>query len=513
MDVLESLALYVLAWLIVALALYAMRRDLVKGFVLVMWSSERAAQFIRRVSERLSFIPLKAYLAIAVALFLLSAYSPYFPIPAGTGVAYMPGFLYILLRSTYQALAGLAHGASVQEVAVVGAQAGAVPLLPGITIPWDQLPYIALAVVAGVALHEFMHGYAAVRHGIRLKSAGVFSAFFVFSGAFVEPDEEQLKSSPLKAKVAVFVSGVAANVVLALLALAIYLAGVHAGLGGAVLASINPATAQLGLKQGDVVVAVNGCGVSADVVVPDQLLATLNAIVGNSAGTPLCSPNQTITLVVERNGKLVDVSFPAERIYVGAPLTSLIYGGPMYEAGIRPGDVVTAIYGCGGAYRIYSSGQLISVIQKIVANGLCRPGDQVVVSVLRNGKEENYTVVLGHNPDNYTRPFFGIYTNGLGQLGFNTSVFSASLFANTLFVKIVMWFFLINLGLALINALPIYPLDGGLLVLAILERYLGKNNATYIVYSITAVLAAFLVFDSALGIISGIYKQIFSLLR
>ncbi|MDT7870424.1 MAG: M50 family metallopeptidase [Thermoproteus sp.] len=513
MDALETLAVYVVSWLAVALALYAIRRDLVKGFILIMWSSEGAARLIKRAAERLSFVPLRVYLAVVLALFLLSAYSPYFPIPAGTGVAYMPGFLYILLRSTYQALAGLLHGASVQEVAVVGGQAAAVPLLPGITIPWDQLPYIALAIIVGVALHEFMHGYAAARHGIGLKSAGVFSAFFVLSGAFVEPDEEQLKSSPLGARVAVFASGVAANVVLALLALAVYLAGVHAGLGGAVVAGINPATAQLGLRQGDVVVAVNGCGISADVVVPDQLLAALNAMAGNPVGAPLCSPNQTITLVVKRGGELVDVGFPAESIYVGAPLTRLIYGGPMYDAGIRPGDIVTAIYGCGGAYRIYSSGQLISVIQNIVASGLCRPGDRVVVGILRDGKAENYTVTLGHNPDNYSRPFFGIYTDGLGQLGFDTSVFAASLFANTQFVKFVMWFFLINFGLALINALPIYPLDGGLLALAVLERYLGKDVARYTVYGVTAVLAAFLVFDSALGFVSGIYNQIFSLLR
>lgn len=513
MGLLESLAIYIIAWLAVSATLYAIRKDLVKGFVLIMWSSEKAAHLIRRISQKLSFIPLKVYLAVVLALFVLSAYFPYFPIPAGSGVAYMPGFLLLLLRSTYQALVGLMRGASVQEVATVGGQAGAVPLLPGITIPWDQLPYIALAVVVGVALHEFMHGYAAVRHGIKLKSAGVFSAFFIFSGAFVEPDEEQLNSSPLSAKLAVLASGVAANVVLALLALVVYIAGVHAGLGGAVVASVNQATAQIGLEPGDVIKAVNGCDISATVVVPDQLLAVLNSMAGNPLGTPTCTPNQTVTLVVDRGGRQIDVEFPAGKLLVGAPILSLIYDGPFYNAGIRPGDVVTAIYGCGGVYRIYSSGQLISVVQNIASKELCKPGDKIIVTVIRNGTAVNYTVTLGRNPDNSSRPFFGIYTNGLGQIGFNTDIFNYSLLSNTYFIKFTMWFFLINLGLALINALPIYPLDGGLFFIALLERALGKKAAVYITYSLTIILAMFLLFDSTLGFIGGIYKQVFSFLR
>ncbi|MEL9991099.1 MAG: M50 family metallopeptidase [Thermoproteus sp.] len=513
MDVLESLAIYIAAWFVLALIIYAIRKDVVKGFLLIMWSSEKAAELIRRISEKLSFIPLKVYLAITVVLFILAGYFPYFPIPAGSGIAYMPGFLYILSQSTYQALLGLVRGASIQEVAVVGGQAGAVPLLPGITIPWGQLPYIALAVIVGVALHEFMHGYAAVRHGIKLKTAGIFSAFFIFSGAFVEPDDEQLKASPLRAKVAVLASGVAANVVLALLALAIYLAGVHLGLGGAVVANVNNATAQLGLRPGDVITAVSGCGISAKIVVPEQLLSVLNSMIGNPVGTPPCGPNQTITLVVSRGGHQIYLEIPAERLFVGAPILSLVYRGPLYNAGVRPGDVVVAFYGCGVASKVYSSGQFLGLVQDIATKELCRPGDSVVVTVLRNGSLVNYTVVLGRNPDNATRPFFGIYTNGLGQLGYNTELLSADLFANTIFVKAAMWFFLINLGLALINALPIYPLDGGLLVATVIERIWGRKASIYVTYAITAVLASFLMFDSALGFIGGVYKQVFSLLK
>lgn len=513
MSLLTSLAIYILAWLIIIIILYRIRKDIVKGFVLIMWSSEKAARFIERLARRLSFIPLKVYLVVVLVLFVISAYSPYFPIPAGSSIAYMPGFIFLLVRSTLQALMGLAGGASIQEVAIVGGQAGAVPLLPGITIPWDQLPYIALAVIIGVALHEFLHGYAAVRYGIRLKSAGVFSAFFIFSGAFVEPDEGQLNASPLSARLAVLASGVAANVVLALLALMVYLAGVYAGLGGAVVVGVNQATAQIGLKPGDVVKAVEGCGVSYNIVVPDQLLAALNAMAGNPAGTSLCVPNQTIVLVVDRGGERVSVEFPAEKLLIGAPVLSLIYDGPLYNAGIRPGDVITALYGCGGVYHIYSSGQFILTIRNIVERDLCRPGDKVVVTVTRNGTAMNYTVTLGHNPDNASKPFFGIYTNGLGQIGFNTDIFNYSLLSNTLFIKFIMWFFLINLGLALINALPIYPLDGGLLLAALLERFLGKKAAVYASYSLTAILVAFLVFDSALGFVGGVYKEVFSLLR
>ncbi|CCC82138.1 M50 family metallopeptidase [Thermoproteus tenax] len=513
MGFLESLALYLIAWALLVLVAYLLRRDLVKGLVVIMWSSERAAQFITKISKRLSFVPLRIYVAVALLLFLLAAYSPYFPIPAGLGVAYMPGFAYLLVGSTYQAAAALAGGASVQEAALIGGQAGAVPLLPGITIPWDQLPYIALAVAVGVALHEFLHGYAAVRFGIKLKTAGVFSAFFVASGAFVEPDDKELKESSLVAKLAVFASGVAANVALALAALAIYLIGVNLGLGGAVLTNINAPTHQLGLEQGDIVKAVNGCGISTKIAVPAQLLSVLNKLVGNPYGAPLCDPNQTITLIIQRGSNELVQDVPAAALMRGAEILGLVYNGPLYRAGVRPGDVLTAIYGCGGVYRIYSSGQLLQTLQNIVERDLCKPGDEIIVTVVRNNTAINYTVILGVNPSNTSRPFFGIYTNGLGEIGFNTQLLNISLFSNTLFVKIIMWFFLINLGLAMINALPIYPLDGGLLVQSLLERALGERGARLAIYVISLAFAAFLIFDSALGFMGGIYKEVFNLLK
>ncbi|MBP1448824.1 MAG: site-2 protease family protein, partial [Thermoproteus sp.] len=488
-------------------------KDLVKGFVLIMWSSEKLAELIRRVSEKLSFVPLRAYLAMAAALFLLSAYSPYFPIPAGVSISYMPGFIYILVGSTYQALYGLFRGAPIQEVAVVGGQAGAVPLLPGITIPWDQLPYIAVAVAVGVALHEFMHGYAAVRHKIKLKSAGVFSAFFIASGAFVEPDEEELKRSSLSAKTAVLVSGVAANVALALIALAVYIAGVHLGLGGAVLSSVNPQTAQLGFAEGDVITAVSGCGVNTMIVVPDQLAYALNRLVGNPYGLPKCSLNDTISFTVVRNGRTAKVEIPASRLMDGAPLLGLIYDGPLYRAGLRPGDKVVKLYGCGGVYPIYSGGQFLYTLHVIETGLLCRPGDTVIATAERDGALFNFTVTLGANPDNASRPFFGIYANQVGQMGYNTDIFNINLFTNTFFIKFIMWFYLINIGLAMINALPIYPLDGGLLLAAFLERAVGERRGRAAAYAVSLVLASLIAFSSALGFVSGLYKQVFQLLR
>lgn len=507
----EVAAIYVAAWFALAVAVYAVRRDLVKGFLLIMWSSEKAAEAIRRISERLSAIPLRLYVAIAVALFLLSVYSPYFPIPAGLTISLMPSFLYILLSSTFGAVKALLGGA-VQQAAAIGGQAGAVPLLPGITIPWGQLPYIAVAVAIGVALHEFMHGYAAVRHKIRLKTAGVFSAFFVASGAFVEPDEEELKASPLSAKIAVYVSGVAANVALALIALAIYLAGVHLGLGGAVLSAVNPQTAQLGFAPGDVITAVNGCGVSAKIVVPGQLLSLLNYLIGNPYGEPLCSPNSTITFTVLRGLREELIEVPASKLMDGALLLGLIEGGPLYKAGLRPGDRIIAIDGCGGYYRIYSGGQLLYTLERIENAELCKPGEAVIVEAVANGTLTNFTVILGSSPDNSSRPFFGIYSNQVAQIG-NSALFNINLFTNTLFIKFIMWFYLINLGLAIINALPIYPLDGGLILDAVLEKALGGRVGRAVTLAVSAAFAGFLIFDSALGLMSGLYTQIFQLLR
>jgi membrane-associated protease RseP (regulator of RpoE activity) len=89
-------------------------------------------------------------------------------------------------------------------------------VIPGVTIP---LWYGIIGLVSVLLVHEFSHGIVARSEDVSLKSLGaVFLTVFPV-GAFVEPDEDELKSKSRLARLRVYSAGSFANIVLAVLAM------------------------------------------------------------------------------------------------------------------------------------------------------------------------------------------------------------------------------------------------------------------------------------------------------
>ncbi len=84
--------------------------------------------------------------------------------------------------------------------------------LPGLTISWENSPYIMVAVVILAITHELAHGIASLIDDIPLKSAGIFSLMF-FSGAFVEIDDQKLEKTGHSTRLRVFAAGSSVNLV------------------------------------------------------------------------------------------------------------------------------------------------------------------------------------------------------------------------------------------------------------------------------------------------------------
>jgi len=82
--------------------------------------------------------------------------------------------------------------------------------LPGLTMSWENFPYVAVALCLLVIVHEFAHGMASATDNIPLKSAGVFFAVAI-PGAFVEVDDEKLVSASDATRFRVFAAGSSAN--------------------------------------------------------------------------------------------------------------------------------------------------------------------------------------------------------------------------------------------------------------------------------------------------------------
>ena len=87
--------------------------------------------------------------------------------------------------------------------------------LPGIN-PIIPFWYGIFALAVAIIIHEFAHGILTRVGGLTVKSLGII-ACIVPIGAFVEPDEEQLKNTEKKKRMRIFSVGPATNIIFALI--------------------------------------------------------------------------------------------------------------------------------------------------------------------------------------------------------------------------------------------------------------------------------------------------------
>ena len=95
-------------------------------------------------------------------------------------------------------------------------------VIPGVEMPGSSIyiPFfygiIGLATV--LIVHEFSHGIQSVGEKISIKSIGLL-LFAIIPGAFVEPDEDELKAAKRSSRLRVYAAGSIANITLAIIAL------------------------------------------------------------------------------------------------------------------------------------------------------------------------------------------------------------------------------------------------------------------------------------------------------
>lgn len=95
-------------------------------------------------------------------------------------------------------------------------------IIPGVDIPGSQIyvPFVygLIALATVLIVHEFSHGIQAVCEKIPIKSIGLL-LFAILPGAFVEPDEDKLKSAKKISKLRIYAAGSVANISLAIIAI------------------------------------------------------------------------------------------------------------------------------------------------------------------------------------------------------------------------------------------------------------------------------------------------------
>ena len=225
-------AAWILAYVVVK---FLVRRD-VPGLKLYplgfMLKSERTLRIFDRIASSIpSAIRVASNLGVAMAFGMM-------------------GFaIYVLAKNL---------GTYLFAPAEVGPQNIVIPLVIGITVRFEHLPYLLLALGIVLVTHEGMHGLIARLEKIRLKSTGLF-LFYIFPGGFVEPDEEEFKRAPGGVRARVAAGGSFANFVVGLLVVFLMM-GLFSPVEGGVIV-VESSNDSL-LKPNDVIYKVNGVPVN-----------------------------------------------------------------------------------------------------------------------------------------------------------------------------------------------------------------------------------------------------------
>jgi len=266
-----------------------------------------------------------------------------------------------------------------------------IPVIPGITLGIESLPYFAISVFIVLVSHELAHGIVATSERIPVVSSGFFIAFILFGG-FVEPDEDKFNESSLLSKIRVLSVGSTSNYLIAL------------------------------------------------------IVSTLFSM----------------------------LFIPAPGIIVEGTLE----GYPAHGV-LKPYDIIVSINGV----PIENPKDLSKFMSQT------KPGDAVEITVIRGDKKIKVILTLASDPRNSSKGFLGIR---LSQR-YSTRI-SLPLPLQTVTIlsyhiqRLVLWIVMLCSSIAVINALPLYPFDGGQMLIWLLSSKLKNKN---IVKSVSTVITLY----------------------
>lgn len=286
--------------------------------------------------------------------------------------------------------------------------------IPGIN-PIIPIGYGVVALVVGIVLHELAHGIVARSQQVGVKSLGILW-LVVPVGAFVEQDEEGMNRAPRRKRARIAAAGVLANFVLAVLFFSLLSASVAStvhpnatGVGVGFVVGNSPA-ANASIVPGDILTSVNGTATPTNTALLDVLA---NTTPGERVAVSFYQASTAST--VSTTLVLATSPYDAKRGFLG-----------IGETFLTPPEFLQEL--------TWPAGSSFGVVAGLTS--------WIVLPL------------AGLEPTAGSTPSFFHLAGplaGLGSGGF-------WVLANLLF-----WLSWMNLLLGLSNALPLIPLDGGLL--------------------------------------------------
>ncbi|MDO5799672.1 MAG: RIP metalloprotease RseP [Eubacteriales bacterium] len=378
-----------------------------------------------------------------------------------------------------------------------------------------ELGHFLLAKINGIGVTEFSLGMGPRLFSVQKGETRYSVKLFPLGGscAMVGEDtaEEELQGSfnaaPVLGRISVVAAGPVFNFILAFILSVIIVGFVGYDPAEIVEVQKGSAASEAGIEAGDVITEYNGYHV--DLAKDLYVYSYLNGL----------KEGDTVTLKVRRDGEIKEIRYTPDvsvRYLLGfnrsdassMTVESLIAGMPLDEAGLQPGDTITAINGTeiadGEAYDVYLKDHPLS-------------NEPVEITYVRDGLDYTATIT----PQEYRTPQLGFSynlgyekTSGLGVLKYGTLEVKYMIRTTLLSLKqlvtgnlgfkdlsgpvgvvdaigttyeqsrsegtLMLWMNMLNMAvllsanLGVMNLLPLPALDGGRLVFLVVEAIRRK---------------------------------------
>lgn len=296
----------------------------------------------------------------------------------------------------------------------VGPQANL--LIPGLN-PYLPIWEGWIALVVTIIVHEAGHGIIARVYGVKVESTGIVLFLGIPIGAFVNIERDELNRISTKQRSSILTAGPMTNIIIGALSLFVILLitstlvitkPMDPGLFGVVITNVNPGSLaqSIGLVKGSTIQQIQG----VDVRNPVELNDNLNSNLGKTID---------IGIVSESGEKSVkQATLPAQR---------------------EPGKGILGV-------AITPVADPKEVLDRYNAMVFTSPLGLLAPPTFVQGMVP-YSDFMA---DKYTSPIFGSYY--------------------TIPANLFFWLWFINFNVAIFNALPIGPLDGGQLYNSLIDK-------------------------------------------
>lgn len=305
-------------------------------------------------------------------------------------------------------------------------------LLPGIN-PYLPILYGWIAIVAAIVVHEGAHGVIARSLGFKVKSSGLLFLLAIPVGAFVDVDEEQMAKAKSKDSVRVLAAGPGANIAVAIvciLGVLIITSGLTPVINGLYIFDVME-----GMPAEDAGLLVGDVFIMVDDM-PVTNLENLTAVLEDK------NPGDIVRVTVARGEMWRD------QFSTSVKLTE--YEGRAF-LGVSVGEILTE--------------QQLKLYQKLSTESL-------FIHFIPP------TLAPGLVP--FSGALNSFYTHTLGENWYIPA-------------NIFFWLWFVNVNVAIFNALPIYPLDGGRAFKSALKSVLGRRADEKTVSRLTNAVTVILV--------------------